>query len=598
MPSPPQLKAAAIWLWILGCALVLLHLRYDWTIGEGFVATRAYDLSLYLFVIMLPTVYYLCRWTLRNNRVSIALTAVAFVIFTVPYKLLGLDSLYYYRVRPQWFVPALSGAAPPPTTQGIHFPPPTLQFFPGGTLRVFPWDWLFMPLLFLFGAGCVWGVWWVRARAGFRARRAIPVLLTVAFAVICLQAFFHLGMRAPYTYTPTFQFPKSAHYWYVVYHFKDGSVATNGDQAQYSPLAEYFQGVPRFGTNDLIRRPLAFYVESQFGYFFNDFYCWLALNCLFWLAAVFATARVVGRLTNERVGLIAGALVLFGPGFIGFVGTPAMYLQNYAAVAIAVCAFEDLVVTPTDRGFGFGLFTGIMALCALVYDLEPLFVVLLAYGLARRVSWRPLLASLVVAFVLLEGFTFTVTQVLHIVINPANDNQLTAALRQTRHLLTHPSLPQWYDTVVSVVPSFVRMWFLAFFLIPPLFALFGLRYLRDRGLRVLVGAFFLSSLAVIAVLQIGGQQIGILPRLVYPSFIAVYLPAALALNAISERARRVGPRGGPWRSPGGGVLMRGLGVAMPWLVVAAMAVLVNIDMFGYPTLYVEYFVNTPPAFLP
>jgi hypothetical protein len=29
-----------------------------------------------------------------------------------------------------------------------------------------------------------------------------------------------------------------------------------------------------------------------------------------------------------------------------------------------------------------------------------------------------------------------------------------------------------------------------------------------------------------------------------------------------------------------------------------MAVLVNIDMFGYPTMYVEYFVNTPPAFLP
>jgi hypothetical protein len=142
------------------------------------------------------------------------------------------------------------------------------------------------------------------------------------------------------------------------------------------------------------------------------------------------------------------------------------------------------------------------------------------------------------------------------------------------------------------------MWFLAFFVVPPLFALFGLRYLRDRGLRVLVGAFFLSSLAVVAVLQIGGQAIGILPRLVYPSFIGVYLPAALALNAISERGRGVGPRGGRWRLAGAGVVMRGLGVAMPWIVMAVMAVLVNIDMVGYPTLYVEYFVNTPPAFLP
>jgi hypothetical protein len=43
---------------------------------------------------------------------------------------------------------------------------------------------------------------------------------------------------------------------------------------------------------------------------------------------------------------------------------------------------------------------------------------------------------------------------------------------------------------------------------------------------------------------------------------------------------------------------RAVRVAAPWVVVAFMAVLANIDIFGYPTLYVEYFVSDPPVFLP
>ena len=39
-------------------------------------------------------------------------------------------------------------------------------------------------------------------------------------------------------------------------------------------------------------------------------------------------------------------------------------------------------------------------------------------------------------------------------------------------------------------------------------------------------------------------------------------------------------------------------VAAPWAVVAVVAVLANLDIFGYPTLYVEYFVSEPPVFVP
>jgi hypothetical protein len=247
-------------------------------------------------------------------------------------------------------------------------------------------------------------------------------------------------------------------------------------------------------------------------------------------------------------------------------------------------------VDPSDRGPPrFALFAGILTLCALVYDLEPLFLVLLLYGLARGVAWRPLLAALALAFVLFEGFTFMVTHVLDIAIVGANPEQLTTGLRATVHLITHPSFSRWNDTFVSVVPSFLRMWFQAFFVIPAIIAVLGLWLLRDRPVQILVGALFAAGFLIIAVLQIGGLLIGTAPRLIYPTFIGVYLPAAVALDAVAGRARSVGANR---------IVVRRALLATPWIVIALMALLVNVDLFGYPTQYVEYFVSKPPAFLP
>jgi hypothetical protein len=41
--SGADLKIVAIWLWVRGGGAVLLHLRYDWTVGGGFFAKRAYS---------------------------------------------------------------------------------------------------------------------------------------------------------------------------------------------------------------------------------------------------------------------------------------------------------------------------------------------------------------------------------------------------------------------------------------------------------------------------------------------------------------------------------------------------------------------------
>jgi hypothetical protein len=588
---PQAIRTLMVWLLVLGVGVELLYARYDWGPEGGRFAERGFALSAYLFVIVLPTTYYLARYVLHNTLVAAGLTAFLFVATTLPYELLGLDEIYYYRVRPQFyksdqFPPSLEWL--PGTT--IDFPP-SLEFLPGGTLRAFPFDWLFMPLLFATGVTAIWGVWWLRKRAGLTATRRIPALLTVVFALICVQSFLHSSMRAPYTYLAYFQRPEAEQHWYHVYHFSDGSGATEGDQWVYSPLEDYFQGAPRDGSNMLIRRPFSFYLASQASYFVNTFYVWLALNCLFWLAAVVATGRLVAQLTTERAGLIAGALTAVGPGFIAFVATPAMYMQNYAAVAVALCLFQDLVVRPAGRDLGkIAVFTGALTLCALVYDLTPLLLVLLAYGLASGVRGWPLLVSLAATFIATRGFPLVVTDVLGITIDPTNQEQVSQALDRTKDFLLNPGA-EWYDATVTIVPSYLRQLMQAFFVLPLLVAVFGLRKLHDRPLQVLVGGLFAMGFVTIAVLQIGGQPIGRLPRLVYPVFPAVYLLAALALDSMKPLGRPTGDS----------LTVRALDTARvvaPWAVVGAMVVAANVDIFGYPRSYVEYFVNDPPAFLP
>lgn len=583
----PSLQTLGTWLVILLCGLALLHFRFDWSVDGGLYARRAFLLSAYLLVIMLPTVYYLSLRLLHHRRAAIVLTAVVFLIFTVPYKSLGLDSLYYYATRPAYL----------PDTAF----PPKLAFLPGGTLGTFPLWWLFMPLLFLFGTGCVWLVRWVRSRSGYLIGRRLPLLLTAAFAVICTQAFLHSGMRAPYSYAPVFEQVKSDHPdWHIVYRFTNGTGENNADQWVYTPLEQDFQGTRNPGDQMLVRRPFAFYLESQFGFFFNDYYCWLALNCLFWLAAVFAVGRFVTRITTPRVGLIAGALTVFGPGFIAFVATPAMYMQNYATAAIALCAFEDLIVDPPDgRQRQFALFTGLLALCALTYDLEPLFAVLFVYGVARRVPWKPLLASLVAALVLLFGFGQVVTHVLHIFVDPLNSAQIQQAETATKSVLFHPHISTWSNTFLSVVPKAIQEWFQAYFIIPALLALVGWRFLRDLSQKLLVGSMLLISLGMICVFYLGGVPIGTTPRIMYPYFVGVYLPAALALDAGSQwLSTALSPRIVAGRSLGNERLASYTYRLAPWAAVALMAFLANIDVFGHPTQYQEFLLNAGPVWLP
>jgi hypothetical protein len=239
------------------------------------------------------------------------------------------------------------------------------------------------------------------------------------------------------------------------------------------------------------------------------------------------------------------------------------------------------------------LFTGALTLCTLTYDLGPLLLALLIYGLARSVRGWPLVLSLAGAYVLTLAFTGVVTNVLSITINPQNSEQISDSISGFKHEVLHPTLPHWYDHLVSIPPSYVHLLLQAFFVVPVVVALFGIPKLRGRRpLAVLVAAVFATNFATIALFQIADARfLQTLPRLVYPVFPIVYLLAAIALDP--------GERGSaPIGSGRRGEILGRLRWAAPWIVVGLMFVLVNVDIFGYPTQYVEFFVSDPPIFLP
>ena len=161
-----------------------------------------------------------------------------------------------------------------------------------------------MPLLLATGVGAIWASGGCERAPASARRGLVPLLLTVAFAAICVQTYLHTSMRSPYTYLAFFQSrPKPQQHWYHVYHFRDGTGASEGDQFVFTPLEEYFQGAP--ARRQQHARPAAAARSTpsrRSSYFINTFYVWLGLNCLFWLAAVAATGRWVGRVATPRVG--------------------------------------------------------------------------------------------------------------------------------------------------------------------------------------------------------------------------------------------------------------------------------------------------------
>jgi hypothetical protein len=554
-PPRPSLRArlllpALAWLGVLAAGALLLYGRYDWQEAGGKFARSGYLSSLYFFLLVVPTAYYLTRVLSGRVVAARAVAAVVFVAGALPYHWLGLQ-----RFR------AATVIYPAPADTRMRWFPAALS--EGG----FPYEPLFfLTLALAFGLA----VWLIAGGARTRSvpRRLWPLL--AAFAAIVVQMWMHTSLRSPYTYTQYFEEATWNHKCLL----PGGQAAVNGDIRFFTTLNDLFNGLPGRVDTMLLRRSFVHYLSSPFTYFWNAFHVYLVLNALLWLAAVvcgYGWARKVVHPDDRRAPLLVAALVCIGNGFIYFAAQPMHYLAGYAAVMIALYLYEALVV---ERrlwllyGVAFGL-------CAATYDLFPLFPALLVYGAFRKARLRDTALGLAVALVVYFGFPALAFQVLRLPNNAYNTDHGTSALAHILTTLRHPDAGDLYYDVVGFFRVYGQNLLLAFFVVEALVAAVALLVLPRRQ-QLLVAILLLPSFLLNAYLYFGkvpwaGTLIIELPRFTYSAYPAVYLAAALGLARL------------PWR--------------WAWAAVGVLFLWHNVDVLGLPDMHFHFYFPQKLFFL-
>jgi hypothetical protein len=545
-----------LWLAVLSAGGVILTGRYDWD-AEPLLSRTAYFCSAYYFLIVTPVIYYLV-YTLSGRRgAAAAITAAWWVVATLPYAWLGLDRFYYplealgytdKMISPKnydWF---------PQAFHSFHAIPNEAAIFAG---------------LALLGAGLAFFCY-----RRYPQSRRMTLLGLLAYAAILLQTWMHLSLRSPYLYYTSY-FGKEES-WYIRYMFSGKMGGVNADLNAFRVLELLFMGKPHDQIM-LFRRSFYFYLSSQFSYFVNLYYVGLLFNIALWTAATFCGYAFTRKYWPERVALLTAGFIATGPGFIMFVAQPMSYLAQYAIIIITVYLFERLVVEGRSHAGKMVLFAATLGLAAMVYDLFPFYLFIAGYGLLQKVNWKALLGIFSLSLVIYAGLILLFTRGLGGDIPATNSQYASGAVSGLIELARSGNFRQWYAISLNYFGQFFLNMGSAFFILPVVFALLGLPFIKERKQAFILLFFFLPALALQAVLQYGNSWIYLLPRLYYIVYPGVYILAAVFLDRLGQAFTSTSPR------------ISWLASLLPWLGLAAVILLNNVDVWGFPVAYYHFY---------
>lgn len=570
--------------WILGLlfGLILLLGRYRWTAEESTFSWRSYLMSAYMLVATLPTFYYLLRSIIKRTRaVRLIFFSVA-IWFVLPYQWMGLDHWYYNLNHPTFFV-----------FNDPTLPIPQLDWFPQafGHLGSIPYEAPYFIGITLLGIGIA--IAYLQIQNGrsneleddrIKSRTRKVIFWLAVYLLIIFQTWLHLSMRSSTVYVAHFTLPSEKAFWYHVYLFPEAQGAVNQEYPAWRALEENFMGVGHPDGNRMMARSFTFYVTSQWSYFFPPYYVYLTRNVLMWFAACLAVYQL-GRFWRypEAVNVFFASLVSFGPGFIAFASDPAGYLPEYAIVAILLFLFEALIVRPSDRNKkdesgAYILFGCILGLSSMMYEIFPLYIFFLGYGIYRRRSFPRLLMCCGLSLMLYFGFSLAQQYGPGVVLEPVMQPVMEQSLHNIQVLLTRPDFGRFYGVTVSFLRHYVGDLGNAFFVLPVLLAFGGLCLLQDLSKGIPILWLAVSTSLTVAFLHWGGPNLASdNPRFAYVAYPMIYLLTAVTISGLAA-----------WLvSRGRGLLGR----AVPWVLLLCMFVFNNMDVLGYPQTYFYFWLN-------
>lgn len=560
MPAMRGFKSIGVWVLILAAALAVLIGRYDWAPAVTTYSWRAWISSAYLLVLTLPALYYLLLNLGITDRRSTLCTALAGVVLVLPYKWLGLSQLYYHRDRPPFFPVDPKNM---PTWDG-HWLPKIVPTSPGEGL--------------LFGLLVLAGI--VVAAICWRTKSHRNILFWLGvFIFILFQTWLHSGPRSPYLYITTYERPSAENYHYAWYLSENGLSPVNGDYPVFRELEEYYMGWPRgdavFLNGMLMRRSYEGYLSSQLSYFVNPIYVYIVINVTLWFLATLAAYAFARPHWGGRVAAIFAVLVGSGSGFIMYAAQPANYAAAFALTIIVLYLYERL----SDAG-RFVLFGLILGLASMVYDMFPLYLVLILYAWYRGSSVLGVIGSCALSFGLYQGFMYLQQGILHLELSDANSTYMTNSLNNIISLFSTQQYAVLYERACHMLGMYINNLMYAFFAVPVLLALLGLLFNSNpAGARRAV-IFAAGAFAITCYFVLGGiDLLSSMPRFVYIAYPCVYLLAAAFIDHASLRVQNRWP------------VMHSAGVAS--MLLAPVIVLNNFDVFGFPQLYYWFYCVRP-----
>ncbi|MCI4624713.1 MAG: hypothetical protein L3V56_02010 [Candidatus Magnetoovum sp. WYHC-5] len=564
-----HVKAWAIF--FISC-LILLIGRYDWSKPLWEYSLRGYLSSAYMFIFFMPTLYYIICYYTKNTQLARYITLASAIICTIPYRWLYIDSLYYHKERPAFWQSQ---------TPDVAYPA-ALDWLPGALLNLksMPFEILFFTLITLLVTSMLF--FYIHRKAKNQRTDLIRKLTPwfMLFLLIMLQTWLHISMRSPYSYVPHYERPPQMNYFYTVPLFPNGQGRVNEDYFVFRDLEEHFMGVPKVTNTMLIRRPLTFYISSQFSYFINPYYVFLALNMLVWFFACVAIYGYCAAIMKDgkKIGKYAALLTGCGSGFIMYAAQPMNYLTGYAAIILSLYIFETLIIqnenTKTPHYILFGVLLGLLSL---IYDIYSIYIYFLIYPLlVRKKPIHNVIFSIIIAVLVFYGFIVLQQHVLNLTLKQENSGFIAMAIANISQFLNNPNFPEFYQLTTYTLSIFFSSLNKAFLILPFVIALAGAFFIRQKETAITIMIILLASYLNIAFLTYGkvlwsGVFLSSLPRFVYTAYPAIYLLCGILLYEIKTHLHQT------------------VGDIFTWVAIVLVFLVNNIDALGYPQLYYYFY---------
>jgi hypothetical protein len=134
----------------------------------------------------------------------------------------------------------------------------------------------------------------------------------------------------------------------------------------------------------------------------------------------------------------------------------------------------------------------------------------------------------------------------------------------------------WYELIVTFPDRYLGHLMRSFQAIPVLIAIPGIILAWRLPKRLFLLLFLLPSLLLSVYLHFGVSSLAVMPRFVY---YLVY-PVIYALASLTL------------------VRLRNISKFIPWIVIAAIIILNNADVFGIPVLYYQFYWTSPGYSVP